>query len=208
MLNKVAIMLILITILLICVVIYLNFTKSFQSQSEPTRTKIHDHPETPLSEKQSHNDKEVYHIANPRVPFDKAEAVCNQNGGKLASYNQMLHAYQHGSSWCSHGWTKDGTAFYPTTKKIWKQIQEAEDPKDRKMCGHVGLNGGIFNKNMKFGVNCYGVKPKPDGKYKHSPLPKRPKKNKTKSEIFDDIIVAPFNRKRWNRDQYQSVEKL
>lgn len=207
MLNKVAIVLVVITILLLCVVLYLNFTTSSIIKQD-AKIKIHDHPETPLSEIQSHDDKEVYHIATPRVPFDKAEAVCKQNDGKLASYDQLLHAYQHGSSWCSHGWTNDGTAFYPTTKEIYNRIQQAEDPEDRKICGHVGLNGGSFNKNMKFGVNCYGVKPKPDGKYKHSPLPKKLKKEKSKTEIFDDIIIAPFNRKRWNRDQYQSVEKL
>ncbi len=194
-------LMLIIIIITICVVVYLNMSKS--SQNQATKIKIHDH----LSEKQSHNDKEVYHIAYPRVPFDKADAVCDQNEGKLASYNQLLHAYQHGSSWCSHGWTKDGTAFYPTSKMVWKRIQQAENPKDRQMCGHIGLNGGIFNKDMKFGVNCYGIKPKQDGKYKHSPLPKRIEKKKTKSETFNDIIIAPFNRKRWNRD-YQSVEKF
>jgi hypothetical protein len=207
MLNKVALFLVVVIVLLISVVVYLRIVARPQiTHNQTDKIKIHNHPETPLSEEQSHGDKEVYHVAQPYVPFEKAEAVCKQNGGKLASYDQMLHAYQHGSSWCSHGWTKEGTAFYPTTKKIWKKIQNAENPKDRNMCGHIGLNGGIFNKDMKFGVNCYGVKPKPDGKYKHSPLPKKKQKLKSKDEVFNDIIIAPFNRRRWSRDQYKSIE--
>ena len=29
------------------------------------------------------------------------------------------------------------------------------------MCGNPGINGGYFaNPDLKFGVNCYGIKPK------------------------------------------------
>ena len=31
-----------------------------------------------------------------------------------------------------------------------------------KSCGKVGVNGGHFDKKLKFGVNCYGYKPNPN----------------------------------------------
>ena len=35
-------------------------------------------------------------------------------------------------------------------------------PGDKKYCGNPGINGGVFDINMKFGINCYGIKPKGD----------------------------------------------
>ena len=48
-------------------------------------------------------------------------------------------------------------------KNTWKQIQLAEDPKKRSMCGHYGVNGGKFEKSHKFGVNCFGKRPEKNG---------------------------------------------
>lgn len=164
------------------------------------KTKVHAHPATPLSEIQSHDEEEVFHVALPKVGYDDASAVCKQQGAKLASYDQLLHAYQHGSEFCSHGWSKDQLALYPTQKKTWKRIQNAEDPEKREMCGHYGVNGGKFPKDFKFGVNCWGIKPIKDGKYKHTPLPKKKKEQKEELKRFDDLVVVPFSRKQWSRD--------
>ena len=51
-------------------------------------------------------------------------------------------------------------ALYPTQYSEWKRLQDSGVDEDlKKSCGRPGLNGGYFdNPNLKFGVNCYGVK--------------------------------------------------
>jgi hypothetical protein len=166
---------------------------------------IHDHPATPLSQEEIHNKKEVYHVAKPRVKYEKARDVCEQLGGKLADYDQVLHAYQHGGEWCNHGWSKEQLALYPTQRKTWEKIQNAKNPEEREMCGHVGINGGKFDKDMKFGVNCYGVKPEKLHDYKHPKLPKQKKDKKlSKVKLFDELVVIPYDRKKWSREDFES----
>ena len=52
--------------------------------------------------------------------------------------------------WCNYGWIKgekEGSVLYPIQSR-------------KKGCGEIGINGGYFDKNLKFGVNCYGLNPK------------------------------------------------
>jgi uncharacterized protein YozE (UPF0346 family) len=49
--------------------------------------------------------------------------------------------------------------FFPTQKTTWDKLQKTDDHKND--CGRPGVNGGyIANPYAKFGVNCYGKKPK------------------------------------------------
>jgi len=51
-------------------------------------------------------------------------------------------------------------AFFPTQKATWENLQKTKNHKND--CGRPGINGGYFdNPNIRFGVNCYGKKPKP-----------------------------------------------
>ena len=48
---------------------------------------------------------------------------------------------------------------FPTQKTSWDKLQKTDHKND---CGRPGVNGGyIENPYMRFGVNCYGIKPKP-----------------------------------------------
>lgn len=50
-------------------------------------------------------------------------------------------------------------ALFPTQKETWEKLQ-AGAPEYRSACGRPGVNGGYFdNPELRFGVNCYGVKP-------------------------------------------------
>jgi len=50
--------------------------------------------------------------------------------------------------------------FFPTQKSTWEKLQQ--NPNTKNNCGRPGINGGyIANPYIKFGVNCYGKKPKP-----------------------------------------------
>jgi hypothetical protein len=57
-------------------------------------------------------------------------------------------------------------AFFPTQKDSWNKYQKIKGHEND--CGRPGINGGYMaNPNIKFGVNCYGVKPKPNESQKN-----------------------------------------
>ena len=70
----------------------------------------------------------------------------------------MVEAYKNGANWCNYGWSAEQLALYPIQKGYHNELQK--DDRRKYECGVPGLNGGFFqNKDYKFGVNCYGVKP-------------------------------------------------
>ena len=153
--------------------------------------------------------KEVYHIPGNYYNYPNAKAVCNAFGGRLASYKEIEKAYNEGGEWCSYGWSKDQMALFPTQYKTWKKYQTVKGHKND--CGRPGINGGfIMNPRLRFGVNCYGHKPKITQyeaelmeKNKEYPVTRRSlayekRVDYWKSKI-NDILVAPFNRNSWSR---------
>jgi hypothetical protein len=114
----------------------------------------------PILEKKN----EVFHIANQDYTYDQAKCKCESYGSRLATKAEVTDAYNNGAHWCSYGWTEKQSAYYPVQKCEWDKMMEENQrlpPKDRKYCGIPGVNGGFFsNPELKFGVNCYGVKPK------------------------------------------------
>jgi hypothetical protein len=108
-------------------------------------------------------DKEVFNIQNNLYTYDEAQDVCSIYGATLANYDQMEKAYQDGAEWCNYGWSENQMALFPTQKETWNKLQKSE--KTKNACGRPGINGGyIKEKNMKYGVNCYGKKPKASDK--------------------------------------------
>jgi hypothetical protein len=113
-----------------------------------------------LPEDKCIDDKEVFHIANQDFSYDQAKCKCESYGGTLATYNQLVEAHNKGGDWCSYGWSDGQTAYYPTQQESFDILQEGHE-NDKDNCGTVGLNGGIFiDPTIKFGVNCFGIKPK------------------------------------------------
>lgn len=106
--------------------------------------------------------KEVFNVGNNYYTYDDAEQVCATYGATLATYDQIEAAYNDGAEWCNYGWSANQMAFFPTQKKTWSALQDK--PEHRNDCGRPGINGGYFaNPKLKFGVNCYGIKPNPTG---------------------------------------------
>ena len=102
---------------------------------------------------------EVFNISNNLYTFDDAQAICKSYGASLATYDQIEQAYQDGAEWCNYGWSDGQMAYFPTQKKTWEMLQKNKTHKND--CGRPGINGGYMaNPNLKFGVNCFGVKPK------------------------------------------------
>jgi hypothetical protein len=103
--------------------------------------------------------KEVFNVAQNKYTYTDAEPLCKAFGAELATYDQVKDAWQKGADWCNYGWVKGQTAVYPTQQDTFDKLQAG--PEDQRMaCGVPGVNGGYYdNPEMKFGVNCYGVKP-------------------------------------------------
>jgi len=103
---------------------------------------------------------EVFNISNNLYTYDDAQSICSSYGAKMATYDQIEDAYNHGGEWCNYGWSDGQMAFFPTQKSTWQELQK--DPKRKNDCGRPGVNGGYFaNPYVKFGVNCFGKKPAP-----------------------------------------------
>ena len=77
----------------------------------------------------------------------------------MATWKEINKAFKKGADWCSFGWSDGQMALYPTQYDKWANLQKIEG--HEQDCGSPGINGGyIANPNVKFGINCYGYKPK------------------------------------------------
>ena len=151
--------------------------------------------------------KQVFNIPGNYYNFENAKAICSAYGAELANYRQIEGAYNNGAEWCNYGWSQDQMALYPTQTKTYDKLQEIEGHEHD--CGRPGINGGyIANPDVKFGVNCYGYKPKIDEEEEElmndtTPYPETAKDIALKKRVdywknhIDDILVSPFNYNRW-----------
>lgn len=102
---------------------------------------------------------EVFNISNNLYTYEDAQNICSAYGARLATYDDMEKAYNNGAEWCNYGWSEGQMAYFPTQKATWTELQKSEKRKNN--CGRPGINGGFMaNPNIKFGVNCFGKKPK------------------------------------------------
>lgn len=145
--------------------------------------------------------KEIFHIANQDYTYEQAKCKCESYNAKLATYNQLVDAYNDGAEWCSYGWSNGQKAYYPTQKCNW----EKKSPEEKLKCGTPGLNGGFFaDPYLKFGVNCYGKKPKGqitklkdqvcNGGGNYCELPQ----NYGANNRLETDEISPFNTDKWN----------
>jgi len=146
--------------------------------------------------------KEVFHISDNLYTYDEASAVCAAYGAELASQDQLQEAFALGAEWCSYGWSAGAMALYPTQESTWSLLQTEIQESKRTACGRPGINGGYFDPKLKFGVNCYGIKPRNPGEKFPQPLPTDDTKK------FDEMVqrfknmlplkLSGFNRNVWS----------
>jgi len=152
--------------------------------------------------------KQVFNIPGNYYTYNDAKALCRAYGANLANYDNIEKAYNNGAEWCNYGWSANQLALFPTQKKTYDNLQRT--PGHENDCGRPGVNGGyIANPNVKFGVNCYGYKPKirsdeDDLMKTAKPYPETPediafqKKVDTMKTKLDQILVSPFNYDTWS----------
>ena len=151
--------------------------------------------------------KQVFNIPGNYYDYDNAKAVCQAYGANLATYDQIEKAYGSGAEWCNYGWSADQLALFPTQKKTYDHLQTI--PGHENDCGRTGVNGGyISNPNVKFGINCYGNKPKITSEEEElmktaTPYPETAKDLAFQKRVdfwknkVDEILVSPFNYNTW-----------
>jgi hypothetical protein len=101
---------------------------------------------------------EVFNISNNLYTYDDAKSICTSYGARLATYDDIEKSYNDGGEWCNYGWSEGQMIFFPTQKSTWDKLQS--NPKHKNDCGRPGVNGGyIDNPYVRFGVNCFGIKP-------------------------------------------------
>jgi hypothetical protein len=148
---------------------------------------------------------EVFHIPRNRYTYDQAVETCKLFDARLATYEEVEDSYKNGANWCSYGWSSDQLALFPIQKSLYNELKKI--PGHERDCGRIGVNGGyIKNKDTKFGINCYGKKPYAGeddleymNKYKFSPAyPDVEAKKKEREKLMNSILIAPFNKTKWN----------
>ncbi len=152
--------------------------------------------------------KQVFNVPGNYYTYDNAKALCSAYGAKLATYDQIEKAYNSGAEWCNYGWSANQLALFPTQQKTYDGLQKIKGHEND--CGRPGINGGyIANPNVKFGVNCYGNKPKITSEEEElmkiaSPYPEtqqdiefQQKVDRMKNNL-DNILVSPFNYNMWS----------
>jgi len=106
---------------------------------------------------------EVFNISSNRFTYQDAQSVCKVYGARLATYDEVEKAYNKGGEWCNYGWSENQSVYFPTQKSTWEELQKQKGHENE--CGRPGVNGGyIANPNLRFGVNCYGKRPKASAK--------------------------------------------
>ena len=143
-------------------------------------------------------EKEVFNLSNQVYTYEEAICKCKSYGVELATKQQMIDVYNKGANWCSYGWSHGGMAFYPVQPKYF-----FNNPNSRRKCRQPGLNGGIMNKELKLGINCYGVKPKGSVPFipQKSSGPKdfcEIKGVKKLTSVNSSDNIRPFNHKEWS----------
>ena len=148
------------------------------------------------------DEEEVFHISNQDYTYNQAKCKCGAYGARLATKDEIVKAYNGGAEWCSYGWSDGQNAFYPTQQCTLDE--KARKGKDNN-CGKAGVNGGFFsNPDLRFGTNCYGVRPKGEIVNEKEAICQgqdfcRMPNNSRSANKLDSDHIAPFNKNQWTQ---------
>jgi hypothetical protein len=153
--------------------------------------------------------KQVFNIPGNTYTYDNAKAICSAYDSEIATYQQIEDAYKNGGEWCNYGWSADQMALYPTQQNTYNNLQKIKGHEHD--CGRPGINGGyIANPNVKFGVNCFGNKPKITHEEDElmkiaSPYPKTIQDIEFQKKVdywknnVNQVLISPFNYNTWGQ---------
>ena len=152
---------------------------------------------------------QVFNIPENTYVYADAKALCTAYGSRLATYKEVEESYNKGGEWCNYGWSDGQMALFPTQQKTFDELQKIEGHEND--CGRPGVNGGyISNPAIRFGVNCYGYKPRmtPEEEDLMATQPIYPKTEKDIAmenrvnywkDKLTEVLVSPFNHNTWSK---------
>jgi hypothetical protein len=152
---------------------------------------------------------QVFNIPENSYVYADAKALCTAYGSRLATYKEVEEAYEKGGEWCNYGWSDGQMALFPTQQKTYDDLQKIEGHEND--CGRPGVNGGYMkNPALRFGVNCYGYKPRmtPEEEDLMATQPIYPKTEKDIAmenrvnywkDKLTEVLVSPFNHETWSK---------
>lgn len=151
--------------------------------------------------------KQVFNVPGNHYNYEDATALCKAYGGKLATYQQIEDSYKNGGEWCNYGWSDKQMALFPTQQNTYDGLQKIAGHEHD--CGRPGINGGyIANPNVKFGVNCFGYKPKITQEEEElmkitTPYPQTKEELEFQNKVdfwknkINSVLLSPFNYNSW-----------
>jgi len=185
-----------------------DMDRNASNKYKDTRNNYRDASNNPVKCTNLDEDGEVFHIPDNSYGYDEASDVCKLFDARLASYDEIEDAYKKGANWCSYGWSSDQLALFPIQKSMYNELKKI--PGHERDCGRTGVNGGYMeDKKMKFGVNCYGKKPYAGEddleymkrfSYSDAYPDEELKALEKRKEQVKKLLVAPFNKEKWNED--------
>jgi len=153
--------------------------------------------------------KQVFNIPGNEYVYPDAKALCSAYGARLATYTEIENSYNDGGEWCNYGWSDGQMALFPTQQKTFDELQKIQGHEND--CGRPGVNGGYMaNPAIKFGVNCFGYKPRMNSD-EEDLMANEPIYPKTLKDIamenrvnywkdkLSEILVSPFNNDTWSK---------
>jgi hypothetical protein len=153
--------------------------------------------------------EQVFNIPENDYIYEDAKALCSAYGARLATYKEVEDTYKDGGEWCNYGWSEGQMALFPTQQSTYDKLQTIKGHEND--CGRPGVNGGYMaNPKVKYGVNCYGYKPRmtPEEEDLMATKPLYPKTEKDIAmenrvnywkDKLTEILVSPFNHNSWSR---------
>jgi len=152
---------------------------------------------------------QVFNIPGNNYIYPDAKALCSAYNARLATYKEVEDSYEEGGEWCNYGWSEGQMALFPTQQKTYDELQKIKGHEHD--CGRPGVNGGyIANPAVKFGVNCFGYKPRMNST-EEDLMANEPIYPKTLKDIamenrvnywkdkLSEILVSPFNHNNWSK---------
>jgi hypothetical protein len=180
-----------------------GYYASASASPQPPQSQSQTQTPQPSQQLLSSANKQVFNIKENIYTLDDANGVCGALGAETASIEQLIDAHKQGADWCNVGWTKDGLAAFPLQYSTWKTLQDNE-PNKRNMCGTPGINLVRNDKDLLYGVNCYGIKPEPKQGEKVKQVIQSDAQIALQLKIaqfqknMNKIGVAPFNQNSWS----------
>lgn len=152
-------------------------------------------PVKEFKERVKKKEEEVFHIGDQIYTYPEAQEKCKAYGAKLATHQQLIDAYNNGAEWTSYGWSEGQRAFYPIQPCSFVELR-----RKGVMIGPPGVNGGKFQEQLRFGANCYGIKPTGHVSIPKDPLCKKDgeteicRNNPDACKVSDNDRIDPFIR--------------